>query len=58
MFVSRSTHFSDAPVPDFTAALASDLSTAAYTLSDMAVTASKTGALGDEAHLGLSNAGA
>ncbi|GAA0593667.1 alpha/beta hydrolase [Kutzneria viridogrisea] len=32
----RSTHFSDAPVPDFTAAFAGDLSTASYTLSDMA----------------------
>ncbi|WP_327411988.1 alpha/beta fold hydrolase [Streptomyces sp. NBC_01233] len=32
----RSTHFSDAPVPDFAAALAGDLSTASYTLFDMA----------------------
>ncbi|MFD9073509.1 alpha/beta fold hydrolase [Streptomyces lasiicapitis] len=32
----RSTHFPDAPVPDFAAALAGDLSTASYTLSDMA----------------------
>jgi pimeloyl-ACP methyl ester carboxylesterase len=35
----RSTHFSDAPVPDFTAALAGDVSTASYTLSDMAADA-------------------
>lgn len=32
----RSTHFSDAPLPDFTAALAGDVSTASYSLSDMA----------------------
>ena len=32
----RSTHFTEAPVPDFAAALAGDLSTAAYTLSDLA----------------------
>ncbi|MCH6163272.1 alpha/beta fold hydrolase [Streptomyces marispadix] len=32
----RSTHFSEAPVPDFTAAMAGDVSTASYTLSDMA----------------------
>jgi pimeloyl-ACP methyl ester carboxylesterase len=32
----RSTHFFDAPVPDFAAALAGDLSTASYTLSDLA----------------------
>ncbi|WP_416955938.1 alpha/beta fold hydrolase [Streptomyces sp. Agncl-13] len=32
----RSTHFRDAPVPDFAAALAGDLSTASYTLSDLA----------------------
>jgi pimeloyl-ACP methyl ester carboxylesterase len=35
----RSTHFSDAPVPDFAAALVGDLSTASYTLSDMAADA-------------------
>ena len=32
----RSTHFPDAPIPDVRAALAGDLSSAAYTLSDMA----------------------
>jgi pimeloyl-ACP methyl ester carboxylesterase len=32
----RSTQFSDAPVPDFAAALAGDFSTASYTLSDLA----------------------
>ena len=32
----RSTHFPEAPVPDFPAALAGDLSTASYTLSDLA----------------------
>ena len=32
----RSTHFPDAPVPDFAAAFAGDLSTASYNLSDMA----------------------
>lgn len=32
----RSTHFSDAPKPDFSAAMAGDCSTAAYSLSDMA----------------------
>src|SRR6266705_3811479 len=32
----RSTHFHDAPTPDVRAALAGDLSSAAYTLSDMA----------------------
>lgn len=32
----RSTHFPDAPVPDFPAALAGDLSTASYSLSDLA----------------------
>jgi hypothetical protein len=32
----RSTLFSDGPVPDFTAAMAGDFSTASYTLSDMA----------------------
>ena len=32
----RSTHFHDAPVPDFPAALAGDLSTASYTLADLA----------------------
>lgn len=32
----RSTHFPDAPVPDFPAALAGDFSSAAYTLSDLA----------------------
>jgi pimeloyl-ACP methyl ester carboxylesterase len=35
----RSTHFPDAPVPDFAAALAGDLSTASYSLSDMAADA-------------------
>jgi pimeloyl-ACP methyl ester carboxylesterase len=35
----RSTHFSSAPVPDFAAALAGDLSTASYTLSDLAADA-------------------
>ncbi|MDQ2586658.1 alpha/beta fold hydrolase [Saccharothrix yanglingensis] len=35
----RSTHFPDAPVPDFAAALAGDLSTASYALSDMAADA-------------------
>ncbi|MFC4942515.1 alpha/beta fold hydrolase [Pseudonocardia sp. GCM10023141] len=37
--IGRSTHLSDAPVPDFPAALAGDLSSAAYTLSDMAADA-------------------
>ncbi|WP_043662913.1 alpha/beta fold hydrolase [Streptomyces xylophagus] len=32
----RSTHFSNAPAPDFAAALTGDLSTASYTLSDLA----------------------
>ncbi|MBB4890505.1 pimeloyl-ACP methyl ester carboxylesterase [Streptomyces netropsis] len=32
----QSTHFRDAPVPDFPAALAGDLSTASYSLSDLA----------------------
>ncbi|MGX8907591.1 alpha/beta fold hydrolase [Streptomyces netropsis] len=32
----RSTHFPEAPVPDFPAALAGDLSTASYSLSDLA----------------------
>ncbi|MFI6408198.1 hypothetical protein [Streptomyces sp. NPDC050548] len=32
----RSTHSTDAPVPDFAAALAGDLSTVACTLSDLA----------------------
>ncbi|MGQ4430929.1 MULTISPECIES: alpha/beta fold hydrolase [unclassified Streptomyces] len=32
----RSTHFPDAPVPDFPAALAGDFSSASYTLSDLA----------------------
>nr|CTQ92256.1 Beta-ketoadipate enol-lactone hydrolase (EC 3.1.1.24) [Kibdelosporangium sp. MJ126-NF4] len=32
----RSTHFHDAPVPDFQAAMAGDFSTASYTLADMA----------------------
>ncbi|WP_158884810.1 alpha/beta fold hydrolase [Amycolatopsis anabasis] len=35
----RSTHFPDAPVPDPQAAMAGDLSSAAYTLSDMAADA-------------------
>jgi pimeloyl-ACP methyl ester carboxylesterase len=35
----RSTHFHDAPRPDLPAALAGDLSSAAYTLSDMAADA-------------------
>ncbi|MBH1938100.1 alpha/beta hydrolase [Streptomyces sp. AV19] len=35
----RSTHFHDAPVPDLQAALAGDLSSASYTLSDMAADA-------------------
>ena len=34
--VGRSTHMADAPPPDLTAALAGDLSSASYTLSDMA----------------------
>jgi pimeloyl-ACP methyl ester carboxylesterase len=34
--IGRSTHLSDAPLPDFAAAMAGDVSTAAYTLSDMA----------------------
>ncbi len=34
--VGRSTHLADAPPPDLTAALAGDLSSASYTLSDMA----------------------
>ncbi|SDM50300.1 alpha/beta fold hydrolase [Allokutzneria albata] len=34
--VGRSTHFTEAPEPDFAAALAGDLSSAAYSLSDMA----------------------
>ncbi|MEV7523916.1 alpha/beta fold hydrolase [Streptomyces sp. NPDC091371] len=32
----QSTHFHDAPVPDFPAALAGDLSTVSYSLSDLA----------------------
>lgn len=32
----RSTHFRDAPVPDFAAAMAGDFSSASYTLADMA----------------------
>jgi pimeloyl-ACP methyl ester carboxylesterase len=32
----RSSHFPDAPIPDLPAALAGDLSSASYTLSDMA----------------------
>ncbi|MFE2551252.1 alpha/beta fold hydrolase [Streptomyces sp. NPDC059355] len=49
----RSTHFPDAPVPDFAAALAGDLSTASYTLSDMAAdTVGLLDALGlSDAHL-------
>ncbi|GAA0395556.1 alpha/beta hydrolase [Streptomyces luteireticuli] len=35
----RSTHFHDAPVPDLAAALAGDVSSASYTLSDMAADA-------------------
>jgi pimeloyl-ACP methyl ester carboxylesterase len=35
----RSTHFPDAPTPDIPAALAGDLSSASYTLSDMAADA-------------------
>ncbi|MCC3771890.1 alpha/beta fold hydrolase [Streptomyces sp. UNOC14_S4] len=35
----RSTHFRDAPVPDLQAALAGDLSSASYSLSDMAADA-------------------
>jgi hypothetical protein len=34
--VGRSTHLTDAPTPDFPAAMAGDLSSASYTLSDMA----------------------
>lgn len=34
--MGRSTHLSDAPLPDFAAAMAGDVSTATYTLSDMA----------------------
>jgi pimeloyl-ACP methyl ester carboxylesterase len=37
--VGRSTHFHDAPEPDLRAALAGDLSSASYTLSDMAADA-------------------
>jgi pimeloyl-ACP methyl ester carboxylesterase len=37
--VGRSTHFHDAPEPDLRAALAGDLSTVSYTLSDMAADA-------------------
>ncbi|MFJ9896639.1 alpha/beta fold hydrolase [Streptomyces sp. NPDC091280] len=49
----RSTHCADAPVPDFAAALAGDLSTAAYTLSDLAAdTVGLLDALGlDAVHL-------
>ncbi|UBU14864.1 alpha/beta fold hydrolase [Nonomuraea gerenzanensis] len=48
-----STHFHDAPVPDLSAALAGDLSSAAYTLSDLAAdTVGLLDALGlDSAHL-------
>jgi len=57
----RSTHFHDAPTPDVRAALAGDLSSAAYTLSDMA--ADTVGLLDalelDAAHIvGLSLGGA
>ena len=34
--IGRSTHLSEAPTPDFPAALAGDVSSASYTLSDMA----------------------
>ena len=34
--IGRSTHLSDTPLPDFAAALAGDVSSATYTLSDMA----------------------
>jgi pimeloyl-ACP methyl ester carboxylesterase len=49
----RSTHFHDAPAPDLPAALAGDLSSAPYTLSDMAAdTAGLLDALGlKSAHL-------
>lgn len=56
----RSTHFHDAPVPDLQAAMAGDVSTASYTLSDMAAdTVGLLDALGlDSAHLvGLSMGG-
>ncbi len=51
--VGRSTHLADAPPPDLTAALAGDLSSASYTLSDMAAdTVGLMDALGlDSAHL-------
>ncbi|MFF4429496.1 alpha/beta fold hydrolase [Streptomyces sp. NPDC001513] len=56
----QSTHFPDAPVPDFAAALAGDLSTASYTLSDLAADAvGLLDALGlDAAHLVGSSMGA
>jgi pimeloyl-ACP methyl ester carboxylesterase len=49
----RSSHFSDAPVPDLQAALAGDFSTVSYTLSDMAAdTVGLLDVLGvDSAHL-------
>jgi pimeloyl-ACP methyl ester carboxylesterase len=49
----RSSHFPDAPVPDLQAALAGDLSSASYTLSDMAAdTVGLLDVLGfDSAHL-------
>ncbi|MFD4866360.1 alpha/beta fold hydrolase [Streptomyces sp. NPDC058412] len=56
----QSTHFPDAPVPDIAAALAGDLSTASYTLSDLAADAvGLLDALGlDAAHLVGSSMGA
>ncbi|WP_214321733.1 alpha/beta fold hydrolase [Nonomuraea sediminis] len=56
----RSSHFPDAPVPDIQAAMAGDVSSASYTLSDMAADAvGLLDALGlDSAHLvGLSLGG-
>ncbi|MFD8985266.1 alpha/beta fold hydrolase [Streptomyces sp. NPDC059564] len=59
--VGRSTHFPDAPVPDVRAAVAGDVSSASYTLSDMAAdSVGLLDALGiDGAHVvGMSMGGA